>query len=75
MGKAITKKILDVKLVKVEKTFNNNKLPKYFYNLFLEGIEEPVILELEDTIDNSIIGSKIKYYLNENFEISDFDII
>jgi hypothetical protein len=75
MGRAITKKILDVKLIKVEKTFNNHKLPKYFYNLFLEGIEEPIVLELTETIDSSIIGNKIKYYLNENFEISEFDII
>jgi hypothetical protein len=75
MGRAITKEILDIKLVKVEKTFNNDKKPKYFYNLYLQGIEEPVILELEDTIDNSIVGSKIKYYLNESFEISEFELI
>lgn len=74
MGKAITKKILDVKLLKVEKTFNNNLPTKYFYNLTLEGIDEPQVLEVTDTLDNSLIGLNIKYYINENFEISNFEI-
>lgn len=75
MGKAITKKILDVKLLKVEKTFNNNLPTKYFYNLTLEGIDEPQVLEVTDTLDNSLVGLNIKYYINENFEISNFEII
>lgn len=74
MGKAITKKILDVKLLKVEKTFNNNLPTKYFYNLTLEGIDEPQVLEVTDTLDNSLVGLNIKYYINENFEISNFEI-
>ena len=40
-------KILDCKLIKVEKLYNQVKPSKLFYNLILEGMEEPLLIETE----------------------------
>lgn len=77
MAKVITKKIEKLELVKVEKVFNNPAQKFIFhYNLFLEGIDEPLIISNPDTnLDTNISGKKIKYKLSDENEISDFDII
>lgn len=75
MGKLITKKILEVKLMKVEKSFRDGVQPKYYYNFLLEGIEDPVIVEVYNVLEPGMVGHKLQYRLNENFEVSEFDII
>jgi hypothetical protein len=66
-------KILDCKLIKVEKLFNQVRPSKLFYNLILEGIDEPLLIETEQPIEPGLIGSKIKYKLNEDNEVSQFE--
>ena len=75
MTNSLHHKILDIKLVKIQKTFNRNLPVKYFYNLQLENFEEPILFEIEETLDNSLIGKSIKYHLDENYEVSEFEII
>ena len=66
-------KILDCKLIKVEKLFNQMKPSKFFYNLTLEGFEEPLLLETENALEPGLIGHKIKYTLNADNEVSEFE--
>ena len=68
-------KILDCKLIKVEKLFNQTRPNKFFYNLTLEEMDEPLLLETENPIQPGLIGHKIKYKLNENNEVSEFDFL
>jgi hypothetical protein len=75
MGKLITKKILEVKLMKVEKSFRNDIHPKYYYNFLLEDIEDPLVVEHNKPLEPGLVGCKLKYKLNENFEVSEFNII
>lgn len=73
--KLIKKKILEVKLIKVEKTFNGGAKPKYYYNFILEGIEEPLLVPLENELEPGMVGRKINYNLNQEFEVSNFTIV
>ncbi len=66
-------KILDCKLIKVEKLYNQVRPSKLFYNLILEGIDEPLLIETEEPIQPGLIGHKIKYKLNEDNEVSQFE--
>ena len=77
MGKQITKKIEKIELIKVEKIHNNPSMKYVFhYNLFLEGIEEPLIISNPNTnLDTSVSGKKIKFKLSDDNEISEFDIV
>ena len=75
MGKSFTKKILEVKLMKVEKSFRPGVEPKYYYNFLLEDIEEFLVVEYNKLLEPGLVGNKLKYKLNENFEVTEFDII
>jgi hypothetical protein len=77
MAKQITKKIEKLELIKIEKVFNNpSKKQIYHYNLFLEDIDEPLILsELNNPINIDVVGKKIKYKLSDENEITDFEIL
>jgi len=66
-------KILDCKLIKVEKKYNQVRPSKLFYNLILEGIDEPLLIETEEPIQPDLIGQKIKYKLNGDNEVSQFE--
>ena len=68
-------KILDCKLIKVEKLFNQTKPHKLFYNLILEEMDEPLLLETNEAIQPDLIGHKIKYKLNEENEVSEFEFL
>lgn len=68
-------KILDIKLIKVEKLYNQRKPSKFFFNLQLEDIDEPLLIETGTPLDPSLIGMKIKYKLNEENEVSEFELI
>lgn len=70
--KAYTKRILDCKLIKVEKLYNQSEKQKFFYNLQLEGIDDLLLLESSTTL-SGIVGQKIKYKLNSDNEVSDFE--
>lgn len=74
MGKHISRKIIDCKLVKVEKLFNQGQKQKFYYNLQLEGIDELLLIETNNVIPNGLIGNKIKYKLNEDNIISEFEL-
>jgi len=77
MGKTITKKIEKVELVKVEKVFNRPDIKqKYIYNFFFEGLDEPLLLESIDVpLAYDAVGHKIKYKLNADNEVEDFEFI
>jgi hypothetical protein len=77
MSKKITKKIEKLELVKIEKIFNNPELKFiYHYNLFLEGIEEPLLISNPNQkIEESVEGKTIKFKFNEENLISDFELI
>jgi hypothetical protein len=66
-------KILDCKLIKVEKRYNSIKPSRLFYNLILEGIDEPLLIETEKEIEPGLIGQTIKYKLNSENEVSSFE--
>lgn len=68
-------KILDCKLIKVEKLYNQTRPHKLFYNLILEDFNEPLLLETEHPLEPGIVGHKIKYKLNENNEVSEFEFL
>ena len=68
-----THKILDCKLIKVEKIYNQRKPSRLFYNLILEGMDEPLLIETLEPIQPDLIGQKIKYKLNEFNEVSEFE--
>lgn len=68
-------KILDCKLIKVEKKYNSTKPSKFFYNLHLEDLDEPLLLETEQPLESRLIGLKIKYKLNAENEVSDFEFL
>jgi len=68
-------KVIDCKLIKVEKLFNQIKPHKLFYNLILEGMDEPLLLETQEPIQPGLIGHKIKYKLNEENEVSEFEFL
>lgn len=67
--------ILDCKLIKVEKLYNQSERQKYYYNLHLEGIDDLLLVESNEIINANIIGCKIKYKLNEANEVSEFEFI
>lgn len=68
-------KILDCKLIKVEKLYNQTKPHKLFYNLILEEMDEPLLLETSTPIQPGLIGHKIKYKLNAENEVSEFEFL
>lgn len=68
-----THKILDCKLIKVEKLYNQTKPNKLFYNLILEDIDEPLLIETTIPFEPGLVGHKIKYKLNAENEVSDFE--
>jgi hypothetical protein len=70
-----THKILDCKLIKVEKKYNQMKPGKFFYNLHLEGIDEPLLVETETALPEGLAGHEIKYKLNAENEVSNFEFI
>lgn len=59
----------------MEKLFNQSAKEKYFYNLELEGIDEPLLLEVEKPLTSDLQGKKIKYKLNSDNEVSEFELI
>lgn len=74
--KAVTKTIEKVELIKVEKTYNSDRKPTYFYNIYLEGFEHPIVMTLTgETLPNDFVGKKLKYKLNEENEVSEFDVV
>lgn len=73
--KSLAKTIERIELIKVQNTYVNGEKPTYFYNLYLEGIEEPLLLnDLKEPIPFEYLGKKIKFKLNSDNEVSDFEI-
>lgn len=66
-----------LELVKIEKPYNRNIKPVFFYNIKLEGIGEELIFETNEQITQTLVDKVITYELNPitniitNFEISD----
>lgn len=77
MGKSIIKQIEKVELIKIEKIFNNpEKKLIFYYNLFLEGIDEPLLFtNPEKEIETDLTGLKIKFKFNEENLISEFELV
>jgi hypothetical protein len=75
MSKTHTHKIISCKLVKVEKLYNQSQRQRYYYSLELQGIDEPLIIENEVPITPGLVGHKIKYKLNSENEVSDFEFL
>jgi hypothetical protein len=70
-----THKILDYKLIKVEKLYNRTQPNKLFYNLYLEDFDDPLLIETEQPLKPGIVGQKIKYKLNADNEVSEFQFL
>jgi hypothetical protein len=68
-----TNKIEDLQLIKVEKKFNGHN-QKYYYNIKFSEIDELLIIETEEQLDLSMIGLIIKYKLNSEGIIEEFNI-
>jgi hypothetical protein len=71
---AHTKKITSIELIKLEKKFNG-KPTKYFYNIGLEGIDELLLLEVEQQLNTSLTSNKVKFKINDENEVIDFEFI
>lgn len=70
-------KINNIELVKIEKPVNRNIPMKYFYNIFLEGIDNHLVIETSLRINSDeLLGCSIKYELDSNTnEVSKFAFI
>lgn len=68
-------RILDCKLIKVEKKYNSTRPSKFFYTLMIEDLDEPLLLETEEPIQPGLVGHKIKYKLNAENEVSEFEFL
>lgn len=78
MAKTITKKITKVELIKVEKHFNNPDIKQvYHYNFYFDNeTENPLIVSNPNQpIQYDIVGKKIKYKLNDENEVENFELI
>jgi hypothetical protein len=75
MSQAVENTITSVKLIKIQHTYNNTEKPIYYYNIKVEGINEPLTVETTAIIDDSIIGNKLQYNLSKNNEVSNFNLI
>lgn len=74
--KAISKKIQRVELIKVQNSYNTGDKRTYFYNIYLEGIDEPLLVNnAKEPIPFEYIGKNIKFKLNSENEVSEFDIV
>jgi hypothetical protein len=74
MGKLKTHKIEKVELVKVEKNYNPGSTPKFYYNMTLQDIDEALLLILDGPLQDGLINRKIKYNLNEDNVVSEFEL-
>ena len=75
MSEAVENTITSVKLIKIQHTYNKTEKPIYYYNIEVEGINEPLTVETTAFIDDSIIGNKLQYNLSKNNEVSNFNLI
>ena len=76
MKKQVKKKIEKIELIKVEKTYRPGIQPSYYYNLYLQEIEEPLLLVLEFQLnENDLNGKTIKYSVNGEGLVSEFQFI
>jgi hypothetical protein len=75
MVKTLSKIVENIILLKVEKTYKAGDLPKYFYSIQLEGIEDELLLETNYMLENGFKGKKIKYILNEDNLVSNLQIL
>ena len=75
MSKSLSKKIQRVELIKVQNSYNSGDKRTYFYNIYLEGIDEPLLVNnVKEPIPFEYVGKKIKFNLNSENEVSDFEI-
>jgi hypothetical protein len=76
MAKTITKKIQKVELIKVEKSYRHGVNPKFFYNFTFEGIDEPLLVIQEgEPLPPQMVGHKIKYKLDDDNLVSEFELL
>lgn len=68
-------KVLDCVLIKVEKLFNQSSRERFYYNLVLDGMEEPLLVLSDKLIGSDIIEKNITYRLNKENEVFEFDIV
>jgi hypothetical protein len=69
-------KVLDCKLIKVEKLFNQAERISYYYNLEIEGFDDLLLLQSHTLLqEKEIVGAKIKYKLNDDNEVSEFEFL
>lgn len=73
---AIQQKIKGLELIKILNTYEPGGRPTYFYNIHIEGIDEPLLVsDVAGPILNEYIGKSIVYKLNNDNEVIDFNII
>lgn len=78
MGKTIVKKITAVELIKIEKIFNNPSIKQiYYYNFYFDNDKESplIVSNPNQPLELDVIGYKIKYKLNDDNEVVEFDFV
>jgi hypothetical protein len=75
MAKTLSKIVENITLIKVEKTYRPGNLPKYFYSIQLEGIQDELLLETDYMLDKGFKGKKIKYILDEDNMVYNLEIL
>jgi hypothetical protein len=75
MAKTLSKIVESITLIKVEKTYKPGNLPKYFYSIQLEGIQDELLLETDYMLDKGFKGKKIKYILDEDNMVYNLEIL
>lgn len=68
-------KIIDCKLIKVEKLYNQSEKNVFYYNLKLEDMDDLLLVETNTPFEPNLIGHKIRYQLSEENEVSKFEIL
>jgi hypothetical protein len=68
-----THKIEKVELIKVEKNYKPGSKPKFYYDMTLHDIDEPLLLILDTPLQDGLINRKIKYQLNDGI-VTEFEL-
>jgi hypothetical protein len=72
----ITNKITKLELLKIDKSFRADIPTRYHYSITFDGIDEVLIVnDLDNPLTSQMVGHHISYNLNENNEITQFDLI
>ncbi len=75
--KTVTSTIQKVELVRMERRYQfGSKSNLYFYFLWIEGLDEPLLLEeITEPLEPTLVGTKLKYKVDSNGNVKNFEIL